>query len=96
MINLDVMESFGKGYCTKGYYAGWDGQGEANQDDCNNLCLREHQCTFAAYMNIGSKKTCSRYNGKSCTLETKATNAMDHQTFAKKGLPFVFLETYSF
>ena len=82
------MEYHGIGFCDDGYYAGWDGKGEESEQDCKNLCIKEDQCKFAAYLNKGNKKTCSRYNKDTCNMDTPNSNlnAMDHKTFAKTGL----------
>lgn len=80
------MEYRGIGFCDDGYYAGWDGKGEASVQDCKNLCMSEDQCTFAAYFNIGDRRTCSRYNKDTCNLDTTSLNAKNHTTFAKTGL----------
>ena len=77
------MKLKGNGYCKSGYYAGWDGQGTANQEACNMLCLSEKQCTFAAYLNDGQKQTCSRYKGKSCILDTSSEHKRAHTTYYK-------------
>ena len=82
------MEYHGIGFCDDGFYAGWDGKGEESEEACKNLCLAESQCTFAAYLNTESKKTCSRYNKDICNLDTTDVkhDAKNHQTFSKTGL----------
>ena len=79
------MESLGSGHCDDGYYAGWDGQGVESVQDCKNLCIRDDRCKFAAYLNQGSMKTCSRYNKATCNLDTSSFHKKSHETFAKKG-----------
>jgi len=71
----EIMVSFGDGFCAKGYYAGWDGKGVNSQDECNDLCLDEPECTYASFFGVKDWKhgnlngnTCSRYNGQSCNL----------------------------
>ena len=76
------MKLLGNGYCNAGFYAGHDNKGTANQDACNLLCLSEKECTFAAY-NGGKRKTCSRYNGKSCILYTSDADSRAHTTYYK-------------
>jgi len=71
------MTHLGVGYCTSGYYAGWDGQGIDSQESCNQVCLTEQQCTYAAFF---AGQTCSRYNGNSCTLNSDK----NHITYAKR------------
>ena len=82
---LDTMEYFGIGHCDSGYYEGWDGKGEASEEDCKSLCLNEDQCTYAAYLNDNGTRTCSRYNKVSCNLDTSTQRERGHKTF-KKGL----------
>jgi len=67
----------GNGFCTSGYYAGWDGKGIGSQESCNQVCLTEPQCTYAAFY---AGRTCSRYRGDSCTLNSDS----DHITYAKQ------------
>jgi len=71
------MTHLGVGYCTSGFYAGWDGKGIDSQEACNQVCLTEQQCTYAAFF---AGETCSRYNGNSCTLNSDTT----HTTYAKQ------------
>merc|ERR1719499_269163 len=71
------MTHLGVGYCTSGFYAGWDGQGIDSQEACNQVCLTEQQCTYAAFF---AGKTCSRYNGNACTLNSDT----NHITYAKQ------------
>ena len=78
------MKLMGNGICSAGYYAGWDGRGTANQDACNLLCLLEKECTFTAYFNDGQSQTCSRYNGKSCILDTSDAGRRAHTTYYKE------------
>ena len=80
------MGSHGHGYCSSGYYAGWDGLGDASEEACKNLCMKEDQCTFAAYYNGDSGKTCSRYNTKKCLLYISTVLQRGHWTFRKEGL----------
>ena len=71
------MYYFGIGYCDAGYYAGWDDKGNDSQEACNNICLSELQCTYAAWY---PSETCSRYKGTTCN---SVTNDQTHITFAK-------------
>ena len=75
------MEKLGIGFCKDGYYEGWDKKGIASQEACNVLCLSEKQCKFAAWM---PKKTCSRYTGAICYLQTATAYQRLHTTFEKK------------
>ena len=77
------MKLMGNGHCKSGYLAGWDGKGTANQDACNQLCLSEKQCTFAAYVNDARGKSCSRYKGKNCILDTSSDHKKAHITYYK-------------
>ena len=77
------MKLMGNGHCKSGYLAGWDGKGTANQDACNQLCLSEKQCTFAAYVNDAKGKSCSRYKGKNCILDTSSDHKKAHITYYK-------------
>ena len=77
------MKLMGNGHCKSGYLAGWDGKGTANQDACNQLCLSEKQCTFAAYVDDAKGKSCSRYKGKSCILDTSSVHKKAHTTYYK-------------
>ena len=89
MDRSNGMKYLGIGYCDDGFYAGWDGKGEASEHDCKNLCLKEDKCKFAAYLNMGDKrKTCSRYHKDTCNLDTtnRKYDAKNHRTFAKTGL----------
>ena len=54
----------GYGFCTAGYYDGWDAS-IANEADCLATCLSEDECTFAALVD---GRTCSRYNVVECVL----------------------------
>ena len=74
------MQQFGQGHCESGYYAGWDGKGLESQDTCNNVCLEEPECTYAAW--YGSQ-TCSRYNKVDCKLTVNTENGKKHVTFKK-------------
>ena len=80
------MKLKGNGYCTSGYYAGWDSKGTANQDACNLLCLSERQCTFAAYLGSGQSggKTCNRFKDKRCILDTSDFFKRAHTTYYKE------------
>ena len=80
------MVYFGVGHCDRGYYAGWDGLGTASEEDCQNLCMLDAQCKYAAYMNLVDQMTCSRYNTDICNLDTSYTVGEAHKTFEKKGL----------
>ena len=77
------MQYIGNGFCNNGHYAGWDNKGESSEEYCKNLCVKEKQCTFATYSNTQMKKTCSRYNENTCTLNTTSNDAKDHKTFFK-------------
>jgi hypothetical protein len=70
------MSSLGQGYCNQGYYAGWDGKGLTSQAACNAVCMKESQCTYAAWFH---GKTCSRYKLAACTLNGNR----DHFTYKK-------------
>jgi hypothetical protein len=70
------MSSHGRGYCTSGYYGGWDKKGISSQEACNAVCMAESKCTFAAFY---KGQTCSRYHEATCTLN-KDTK---HFTFKK-------------
>jgi len=70
------MTHLGQGYCNEGYYAGWDNQGIASQEACNDVCLNDENCKFAAW-NPGY--TCSRYKDTTCNLN----NDVNHVTYAK-------------
>ena len=81
------MTYLGIGFCDAGFYAGWDGQGEANIEDCKDQCMKETNCTFMAYLNNGIKKTCSRYNKETCNLDALSyKDAKNHRAYAKTGL----------
>ena len=88
------MAYYGQGYCDDGFYVGRDGQGEAGEDDCKALCMREPQCTFANYMNDGSRVTCSRYYQSACRLVRKESIDWKHKTFFKKGLLSFVISTF--
>ena len=75
------MERLGIGYCKNGYDAGWDEKGLDSQEACNLVCLSEKRCKFAAWY---PKKTCSRYNGEICDLETNDDFHKSYSTFEKK------------
>ena len=82
------MTLHGQGFCTEGFYAGWDGKGTASQDACNAVCLSEQQCKFAAWF---PQRTCSRYQDSDCELK----NNVNHVTFAKtNGGNLVFLTNF--
>ena len=84
-ISRRYMEYFGIVHCNDGYYAGWDGKGEASEEACKNLCMREGLCTFVAYLNMGNRKTCSRYNKDTCNLDANVKyNERNHTTFEKR------------
>ena len=70
------MKKHGNGYCKSGYYAGHDGKGIESQEDCNNVCLQEPECLYAA---LHKGKTCSRYNEKICELNSDR----NHITYKK-------------
>ena len=79
------MIHFGIGYCDSGYYAGWDGKGTESQEACNKLCLEESQCTYAAWWSgTNGKATCSRYNGKTCSLTCNQPCTNPHVTYWKR------------
>jgi hypothetical protein len=69
-----VMIPYGSGYCTSGYYAGWDKKGINSQAECDAVCAGESQCTFAAFF---KGKTCSRYKGSTCTLNSDKNHYTD-------------------
>lgn len=79
------MFAYGWGYCKNGYYAGWDDIGTANEEDCKKLCLSEVECMYAAYINEGNEKTCSRYNQATCQLLTSDSTQRAYKTFFKGG-----------
>ena len=85
------MKLMGNGHCKSGYLAGWDGKGIANQDACNQLCLSEKQCTFAAYFNDSQTQTCSRYKGKTCILDTSTDRKKAHTPSYKEGIFNLFI-----
>ena len=74
------MKIFGQGYCTSGYYAGWDGKGLESQNDCNTVCLEEAECTYAAW---DEGKTCSRYHDVDCKMNKNQRDYENHVTFKK-------------
>ena len=78
------MIHFGVGYCDSGYYAGWDGHGTESQEACNKLCLEESQCTYAAWWSGTNSATCSRYNGKTCSLTCNKPCTKPHVTYWKQ------------
>lgn len=71
------MYSLGQGFCSSGYYGGWDGKGIDSQGACNEVCLSESQCRYAAFW---QGKTCSRYNGVFCWKNGDTR----HTTYAKR------------
>jgi len=76
--NFAVMNPLGQGFCTSGYYAGWDRRGVESHADCIKVCLDEPECTFAAF---SPGRTCSRYNEASCTLNSDRTYATYSKQF---------------
>merc|ERR1711988_1663887 len=76
LLSMAGMQFVGMGYCYQHYYAGWDGKGLDNKQDCMDVCRSEPECTHVAF-NRG--KTCSRYYGDHCTL----TSDRDHITYKK-------------
>ena len=74
------MASYGQGFCKSGYIRGWDGKGIASQEACNEVCVAEPDCWYAAF-NKG--KTCSRYKLHTCDLNGNG----DHFTYKKTALP---------
>ena len=59
----------GVGYCKDGYM-GDDGKGGASVKACNDHCLQDGKCNFAAYSTTG--KRCSRYSTSYCDVVTTA------------------------
>ena len=53
-------------------------QGEESEESCNNLCLVEEDCMYAAWY---KDNTCSRYSHVTCDLNNDPT----HFTFKKIG-----------
>ena len=85
-LAFQLMVDYGEGFCSEGYYRGWDGQGDANAEECQFVCMREAECRFAAYLDDGASKTCSRYNPATCHLLASSHYQRSHHTFVKKGL----------
>jgi len=75
------MKYLGGGFCTSGYYKGWDGKGIESPYACAQVCLSEPECVHAAF-SLG--RTCSRYNRLECTLNSDR----DHTTFTKLTFSF--------
>jgi len=71
------MKFLGLGACDSGYYAGWDGKGIGSQEGCNQVCLSEPQCKYAAFK---PGQSCSRYNGHTCSLDLQY---WDYATYMK-------------
>ena len=63
----------GVGYCKDGYM-GDDGKGGASVKACNDHCLQDGKCNFAAYYTTG--KRCARYSASYCDVVTTADDAM--------------------
>ena len=55
---LGEFTFFGNGYCSKGFYAGWE-KADATLTQCLAKCRSEPHCVIAA---LRPGKTCSRYN----------------------------------
>ena len=70
------MDRLGVGYCDAGIYAGKGNVEIISQEACNDLCLMESQCKYAAWF---PNAYCRRYNGKSCSLNGNT----NYVTFAK-------------
>jgi len=62
------MVHYGSGYCSSGFYAGHDSKGICNQSDCNEVCLADSSCMYAA---LKPGQTCSRYNIVAGACETR-------------------------
>merc|ERR1711953_84404 len=75
--DIEGMKYLGTGFCTSGYYKGWDGKGIESPEACVRVCLSERQCVHAAFLR---GRTCSRYDGLGCHL----TSNRDHITYTKR------------
>merc|ERR1712032_1254360 len=75
-ISNSGMEDYGKGFCKNNYIRGWDGKGIKSREACNDVCMAEEDCTYAAWY---PNRTCSRYNGKDCKLNSDK----NHYTWKK-------------
>ena len=73
------MKPFGTGYCKDGFM-GWDGKVISSVDACNEQCLEEKTCNFAAY-HPGEKK-CRRFDGDFCHSSTDS-GASAYKLFSK-------------
>ena len=74
------MERLGNGFCVDGYYKGWttgNNDGIDSQKSCNEACLSDDQCKFAAWY---PNNTCSRYNVAICVLNDNK----NHITYKKR------------
>ena len=74
------MERLGMGYCLDGFYKGrakGNYDGIDSQKSCNDVCLSDYQCKFAA---LYPNHTCSRYNEAICVLN----NDPNHITYKKR------------
>ena len=81
------MYYYGEGHCEDNqaeYYKGWDGEGEADEEDCKRVCLKESECKFASFYKSGKK--CARYKKLPCELQTTTAIQKDHITFIKLGM----------
>ena len=73
------MERLGTGYCVDGFYKGrskGNYDGIDSQKSCNDACLADDQCKFAAWR---PNHTCSRYNVAICVLNGNT----NHITYRK-------------
>ena len=86
LLAVQLMFPFGRGRCSETYYMGWDGQGTANEDACKSVCMSEHQCTFAEYLDDGAHQSCNRHSSATCHLLASSHYELSHYTFIKKGL----------
>ena len=76
-----TMSFIRQGWCSEGYYDGWDASEAHDLQACLNLCIAEPQCLFAAFK---SQKTCSRYSDLAGTCDaTNDNHVADHELYAK-------------
>ena len=82
-LGAKCMEYYGTGCCDNGYYAGWDEKGDKSEEDCEKLCLKESQCTFAAYYK--RNQTCNRYNETMCRAKSASEDPLipKYKTYKK-------------
>ena len=76
------MERLGTGFCVDGLYKGrgrGNYDGIESQKSCNDACLADDQCKFAAWR---PNLTCARYNVPVCVLNDNPNPI----TYKKKSL----------